>query len=163
MHRLEAEAIHDAILSASGELDQAIGGTAGVAREKDGRELRRALYLLQKRDNFPPMEALFDGPPATESCARRHVSTVALQPLYLLNSEFLLERARAFAARVGARAGGGIAREIEDGFLLALGRPPDETERADALRFFQTASEPEKSLLHFCHALLNLNEFVYLE
>jgi len=34
-----------------------------------------------------------------KAAARRHVSTVALQPLFLLNSESVMGRAKAFAAR----------------------------------------------------------------
>src|SRR5207249_104733 len=83
--RLEAEAIRDAWLAASGELDRTIGG----ASTTDEKSRRRSLYLFQKREAPPQMQALFDGPfGMTESCGRRQTTTVALQPLYLLNSSF---------------------------------------------------------------------------
>ena len=46
-------------------------------------------------------------------------------------------------------------------FRLALGRAPEPDETTKALAFL-SAGEAETSLVHFCHALLNLNEFVYL-
>ncbi len=160
--RLEAEAIRDALLALSGELDRRAGGPSDADA---ARSLRRSLYLFQRRGKAPAFQPLFDGPNAVpESCARRHVSTVPLQALYLLNNEFAFERARAFARRVRAAAGGDRARQVEIAFTLALGRPPDAVDRAAAQRFFTTHRDDEQpALIRFCQALLNVNEFVYLE
>jgi hypothetical protein len=159
--RLEAEAVRDALLAASGELDRR-GGGPGVPA--DGG-VRRSVYLQQRRNTRPYALALFDSPVAAESCSRRHVSTVPLQPLYLLNSESVLSRARALARRVHERAGDDRDRQIQVGFKLTLGRPPDDRERELSRQYFAShagqAGPP--SLVHFCHALLNLNEFVYME
>jgi len=171
--RLEAEAIRDSALAVSGELDPALAGPS-VTPEQAEQRLRRSIYLLQKRDDFPPQQALFDGPTALESCAQRFVSTVALQPLYLLNHPFMTARAAAFARRVQAQVGPDPARQGEVAFALALGRAPDDTERnaiatflSDAPQNFsqdsRLADSPPQKLVHFCQALLNLNEFVYLE
>src|SRR5262249_39559319 len=132
---------------------------------------RRSLYQQQRRGSMPAFQPLFDGPSAVlESCGRRHVSTVPLQALYLLNNEFAAERAKAFARRVHKEAGDDRERQIEAAFALALGRPPADTERAAAQRFFQAqaagaaaGAERIQELEHFCQALLNVNEFVYLE
>jgi hypothetical protein len=158
--RLEAEAIRDAYLAVAGELDRRVGGPSVPANDKS---LRRGLYLLQKREAPPPLQALFDGPIAmTESCARRQVTTVALQPLYLLNSEFSVQRAEALARRVERLAGGDRAKQIAAAYRLALGRQPDAKERALAERFFERAAS-SNALAHYCQVILNLNEFVYLE
>jgi hypothetical protein len=160
--RLEAETIRDTMLAVSGELDCRAGG----AGDQDGKNSRRrSLYLFQRRGQAPAFQPLFDGPNAVpESCARRHVSTVPLQALYLLNNDFAFERARAFARRVEALAGAGRERQVEAAFALALGRPPDEADRAAARRFFAgQEGEPRLGLIQFCQALLNVNEFVYLE
>jgi hypothetical protein len=165
--RLEAEAIRDAMLAVAGDLDGAIGGPSAPA---DDKSLRRSLYLIQKREVPPYYQGLFDGPIAsTESCGRRLVTTIPLQPLYLLNSRFSQERARAFAARVRDAAGDDGARQIDAAFRLAFGRLPAAKERAMAQRFFHTvtptadAHAPAAPLVQFCQALLNLNEFVYVE
>src|SRR5262249_36125487 len=103
--RLEAEGRRDRPLAVSGELGRPPRGESDA---DERRSRRRGLYLLQKREQPPAVQALFDGPSAvTESCPRRHVSTVPLQALYLINNEFVLDRARALARRVAERAGGG--------------------------------------------------------
>jgi hypothetical protein len=155
--RLEAEAIRDAMLAASGELKRDVGGPSvdeeAPVRRPDSKDpklavdpFRRTLYLAQRRNEFPRVQELFDGPQAGESCAKRYVSTVSLQPLYLLNSAFAAARARALEARCkGDRA---LA------FRLALGRAPEPSELA--------AAEP-LDFFTLCHALFNANEFVYVE
>jgi hypothetical protein len=165
--RLEAEVVRDAMLTVSGELDRTPGGQ-GDADEKKSR--RRGLYLFQKRERPPALQGLFDGPSASaESCPRRHVSTVALQSLYLLNNDFAVGRARAFARRVLARAGTDRGKQVGEAFRLALGRAPDAAERAAVGRFFarhagdQEPGEVPVALVQLCGALLNVNEFVYIE
>ncbi len=158
--RLEAEAIRDAMLTVSGELDPTVGGPSDPDESKS---VRRTLYLFQKRERPPAVQGLFDGPSAAaESCPRRNVSTVPLQPLYLLNNAFAVCRAEAFARRVREQAGRDLARQIEAAFELALGRAPEEAERQAADDFFR-AHALDGALASFCQALLNLNEFVYLE
>jgi hypothetical protein len=145
--RLEAEAIRDSLLAASGELNRTMGGRSVVEEQptSDPKQLRRTIYLLQKRSHLPEVEELFDQPTAGEACAFRQVSTVSLQPLYLMNSPFVHGRAQAFAKRAGSAA---------RAFEIALGRPasPAELEAAAGL-----------DLASLCHALFNLNEFVYVE
>jgi hypothetical protein len=178
LRRLEAESIRDSLLAVSGELDRHLGGPS-ISPEKEEASLRRSIYLRQKRHEFPVMQTLFDSPIGNESCPRRHVSTVSLQPLYMMNSRFVLKRAEAFAARVLAHAGHDQPRQIEAAFLMALGRPPEQADLEMARAFLDgnetaaasnrsgTARAPEEKelrpgLLHFCHALLNLSEFIYL-
>jgi hypothetical protein len=159
--RLEAEAIRDAYLAVAGELDRAVGAKSVT----DPKSTRRTLYLFQKREAPPAIQALFDGPIGmTESCGQRKTTTVALQPLYLLNSEFSVARAKALAKRVAQVAGDDRAKQMAETYRLALGRAPDEREIALGRRFFERlASRPETALAHYCQAILNLNEFAYLD
>lgn len=176
--RLEAEAIRDSVLFVSGELSQTMGGPS-VLPEDDEKKLCRTLYLRQKRGDFPAAQMMFDGPTANESCTRRYTSTVPLQPLYLMNNDFILKRAEAFAARVLTQAGSDAKRQAETAFLISLGRPPEDIDGSAVAIFFESyktseagasgsaenapASKPPLALVHLCHALLNLNEFAYLE
>lgn len=159
--RLEAEAIRDSVLVATGELNPEVGGPS-VAPELDEKELRRTLYLYQRRSEMPRAMTMFDGPEGIASCSHRDVSTVALQPLYLLNSDFMLHRAAALAEKVKSIAGDEPGPRIETAFLRTLGRAPDAEEKKRTIGFLEAAPDRDLALVRFCHALLNVNEFVYL-
>ncbi len=163
--RLEAEAIRDAVLVATGELDDTIGGPS-VPPERDEKALRRTLYLYQRRSDMPTVMEMFDAPELISSCPQRGVSTVALQPLYLLNSGFMMHRAEVLAKEVSQTAGNDPARQVETAFLTTLGRQPDKDEREQAIAWLQSGATTEAdsatALLQFCHALINLNEFLYI-
>jgi hypothetical protein len=157
--RLEAEAIRDALLAASGDLDRRM---AGPGDRDEASSLRRGVYLFGNRDHPAMVLGLFDGPSASaESCPRRGVSTAPLQALYLLNNRFARDRAEGLAARVRAAGGGDRERQVEVAFRLALCRPPDGAERQACRRFF--GRHGEGALAALCQALLNTNEFLYLE
>ena len=160
--RLEAEAIRDSVLLVSGEIDLTAGGPF-IAAEQQHATSRRTLYLMQRRDQLPEVQQLFDSPTTNESCSRRYTSTVALQPLFLLNHEFMVRRTARFATLVASHAGPSRTRQIEFAFEQALGRLPNPSELSRCQSYFQQQSEDEKVLESFCHALLNVNEFFYIE
>ena len=60
-----------------------------------------------------------------------------------------------------------IHTEIEAAFTLTFARQPDDTERAAAVAFLNDqpaeSAQPSDVLVRFCHALLNANEFIYVE
>ncbi len=151
------------------------------------QQTRRSIYIFVRRNaRFPMMEA-FDMPDTHESCARRNITTTAPQALALLNDAQTVEWARSFAGRVLDEAGDDRAQQIERAYLLAYNRPPDGFEKDAAQTFLdkqhgviakrQAASEPlslpdadlsqvdpaaAAALVDFCHALMNSNEFVYV-
>jgi len=171
--RLEAEALRDRMLASSGELSLEAGGPS--VRESTKSDLfRRSVYQFQKRNVMPHMQDMFDGPSALTSCSTRRVSTVPLQPLFLLNSEFVNDRARKIAQRVlshsadevpGNVAAASYPELIDRAFALVLRRVPEGEERARLIAFLTTTSEgvgTVEALTLLCHALLNLNEFAYI-
>ena len=157
--RLEAEVIRDSVLVATGELDRTLGGTS-VPPEREEDELRRTIYLFQQRSSMPSVMEMFDAPTGIASCSRRGVSTVALQPLFMLNSQFMAQRATALADAVHASASD-TDQQIAFAFRRTLSREPDGEELALA-RNIMNATPEAQSLMQLCHALLNLNEFVYI-
>jgi hypothetical protein len=199
--RLEGEALRDAMLAVSGQLNLKMGGPSvfpelpaelGVPRggwpvSPDLRERnRRSVYVFVKRNLRYPLFGAFDAPDSNESCARRHVSTNAPQALMLLNGKLTQEIARAFAGRVLREAGTQPARVVERAYRLALGRAPDADEAALAARFLDRQADllrrtptaqgwlappaPHDARSAFagavtdlCHALLNVNEFAYVD
>jgi hypothetical protein len=158
--RLEAEGVRDAMLAVSGELDAAAGGKPDADENKS---LRRGLYLLQKRQKPPTVQALFDGPTgATESCPRRVESETPLSALFLLNNPFPLARAKAFAARVRKIVGNDPAKQLDAAFSLGLNRLPTADERKRVLDFLTKARDEGDALEYVCHLIFCTNEFTTL-
>ena len=153
--RLEAEAIRDCVLSVSRQLDPAIGGPS-VPLPQGESSNRRALYIQQKRNTLPHQQMLFDGATAITSCSRRQVSTVGLQPLYLLNSAFMQRAAERFAAHLRNPAASDEA-QARAAIESALQREATSEEIQRGAAHIRA-----RGLKSFCLALFNLNEFLYL-
>jgi hypothetical protein len=171
--RLDAEVVRDAILSAGGSINLAIGGPPvfppiqkglfteanhGIWNdEPDGPGVwRRSVYVYRKRGLTFPMFQVFDLPEQNVTAAARHVSTVPTQALTLLNDEFVLKQAELFADRVKKDAGDDREKQIDLAYRIALARAPTRAEMVLALE----ATEGQ-SLVELTHVLLNTNEFVY--
>lgn len=178
LRRLDAESLRDAALAASGELDRTIAGryvptdrtAAGevVVDESKPGGRRRSLYLQQRRTQTLSVLEVFDAPSIVSNCTRRSSSTIPLQSLSTLNSDFAVARARGLAERLARESNGEIVRRA---FLLVVGRPPRDDEQAAAERFLWTqpghyADRPDaerQALVDFCQMLLASNAFLYLE
>jgi hypothetical protein len=120
-----------------------------------------------------PLFDAFDLPDLHNSCSRRLNTTTAPQALQLLNGDFTLDRARAFAAVVKSGSGDDAAR-IDRACRLAWGRPATSDELRLAQRFLDAqaevlrkttppGTERDAALADFCHSLLNANEFLYID
>ncbi len=181
LRRLDAEAIRDAMLAISGELDWHPGGpfvrternAEGSVIVKEGQPgaHRRSVYLQQRRTQVLTMLELFDAPSIVSTCGARTTSTVPLQSLALLNSEFARNRAVAFAKRLEREAGAAEDQRIERAFRLVSGRDPTPEETSAARRFLaeqrvQYAKEKDgdqKAWTDFCQMILASNAFMYVE
>jgi hypothetical protein len=152
--RLEAEALRDSILAASGSLQPTMYGPAFkppipadavVARNlqskyptdvADGPAVhRRSVYLFHKRVIPYPLFQAFDAPDAQQCIGRRNVTTVAPQALALLNDPFVRARAGDFADRLMREVGDDPARLADRAYCLAFGRPPTAGERDAGVEF----------------------------
>jgi hypothetical protein len=181
IRRLDAEAVRDAMLAASGELDGRIGGRyvpakgAGAGEiavdEKADGARRRSVYLQQRRTHLVGLLEVFDAPSLVTNCTRRNATTIPLQSLSLLNSEFVLLRARALARRLEREAGPDADDRVTLAFLLAAGRAPTDPEREAARLFLGAqpgrypgrADAAERAWADFCQAVLASNAFLYVE
>lgn len=151
--------------------------------------VRRSVYIHAKRNLPYPLLEAFDLPDMHESCARRTQTTIAPQSLMLLNSELVLSYAQSFAGRLleqNPHAEPGAL--VDAAYRLAFGRPPAAEEVDAAARFLlhqQSLLESQRAagrplllphgfpkfldpalaaaLVDFCHALMNANEFVYVD
>ena len=129
--------------------------------EDEAAHRRRSVYLFVRRNLPYPLFAVFDRPDTNQSCPDRNETTIAPQALHLLNSEFSLACAEGLADRLRRECDGDVTVQIKRGYLLTLGRPPS-IEELDVARSF-LASGSRSSLVDFCLALFNLNEFVYID
>jgi hypothetical protein len=173
LRRLEAEAVRDAILAVSGQLDPTFGGEPipvphqlkGTGSDSgnnypesgpvDGNR-RRSLYLASRR-NFPSTFLdVFDKPPPLGTFGRRDVSTVPTQALTLMNDPFVAEQARAWAARTAGAAAAADDR-IAEMFLEAFARLPMATEREQAMSLVSLVGWDDLAL-----ALFNTKEFIHV-
>ena len=177
--RLEGETVRDSILAVSGALNPQMGGppvyppvdpslradTFQGPNWKDGEDgpstWRRSVYVKVKRSLLLPELEVFDCPEITYTVAARNISTTPLQALTLQNAPFILRQSDLFAARVAKEAGADPVRQIDRAYALTLCRPPTVRERALSLAFLQKRGGAD-GLKEFCHALFNLNEFVYV-
>ncbi|HEV3256069.1 MAG TPA: DUF1549 and DUF1553 domain-containing protein [Gemmataceae bacterium] len=154
----------------------------------DRREhTRRSIYLYAKRNVRLPLFEAFDRPDLLTSCPVRPVSTFAPQAFILLNGPFMQQQSKAFASRLLCRCWSDARRQIQEAYTLALSRPPSTAElhmardflaaQADLLRDRLRARLPvglpvdlrgdvdpaaAAALADFCLALLNRNEFLYV-
>jgi hypothetical protein len=200
-HRLEGEAIRDAMLEVSGRLNLKMGGRGvfpplpigvdprgGWKRNEDPDETqRRSVYTFVRRNTRYPMFEVFDMPDTHESCPRRNTTVTAPQALELLNNELVLDWSKSLAGKVLNDGGLTPEAQVDRAYRLTFSRTPSESERKTALQFLnrQSAILAERmatddktplpdnlpqgvekpsaaALVDLCHALLNSNEFVYL-
>ena len=172
--RMEAEAIRDAILTVSGQLDLQQGGPGfdlfeantnyvkvyNSKRDFIRDDFRRMVYQSKPRMQLEDTFGTFDCPDAGQVTPKRTSSTTALQALSLLNSPFLLQQSQAFAERVeqtATRQAGSLSHEtrVDRAFQLAFGRPATPDERAAAVKLVE-----QHGLPMLCRALYNTHEFV---
>ncbi len=175
--RLDGEAIRDAMLAVSGRLNKTMGGPGifpelpeelmklsskgavwPVSRDEQDRN-RRSLYVFIRRNLRYPFFEAFDRPDTNASCPKRAVTTIAPQALSLFNGRIANDCARALAERVLRESGPSEEARIETAYRLALGRRPDTDERRLAMESLRGGL----NLTDFCLALINVNEFVYID
>ena len=151
--RMDAEALRDALLYASGELDFKMGGESfypelapevleGFSRKSSawspsppGDQLRRSIYMISKRHLLVPLMKAFDFPSSEKPCGKRDSTTVVSQSLAMLNNRFVHSRSRRLA-EVALK----VSRSTEDAIAFAwkkiLMRDPDAGEMDLALAHY---------------------------
>ncbi len=170
--RLEAEAIRDAILTAAGQLNPAMGGPG--YRDFTTREFnstlyqiidpvgydanRRTIYRTWIRSGTNRFLDVFDCPDPSTTTPRRLTTTTPLQALGLWNNSFVLRMADLFAERLKREAGDDTRRQLALAYELAYDRPPTAAELDEALTFVRT-----HGLSPFCRTIFNSNEFLYID
>ena len=186
MRRLGAEEIRDAVLVTTGQFNPEMYGPgfypelaqevlATQSRPGDGwgkstpeARARRSVYIHLKRSLLPPLLTAFDFPDVDSSCEDRFRTTQPGQALAMLNGDFLNEQAGKLAARVTKEAGGDQRAQVARTIQLALDRQATDEEIAEGVELLgqlttKRGQKPADTLRYWCLAVLNMNEFVYLD
>ncbi len=173
--KLEAEAVRDAVLAVSGKLDLTMGGPGwqdfvierpehsphyeyGLADPDDPKTWRRSIYRFIVRSQTQPWMTALDCADPSMRVDKRNESLSPLQALALLNNGFMTTQARHFAERLQREIPNDLLKQIERAHSLAFGRAPNAAERRKFIAFAQ-----DHGLPNLCRALLNLNEFAFVD
>ncbi len=178
VRRLEAEAIRDALLSVSGQLDDAQQGSLLTVKNRayffdhtskdltDYSSTRRSVYLPVVRNNVYDFFQLLDYPDAAVPTGDRNTTTVAPQALLMMNSDFVATASQHLANRLMREIPQGDAERITRLYQLTYSREPSSQEvrmANDLLWDITTATEAAQAWTSLCHVILAANEFVYLQ
>ncbi len=180
--RLEGEIIRDAMLAVAGLLNNSYGGssvmpplpdelkqTLLVGQWQESGEAsdhyRRSIYVFARRNLRYPMFEVFDRPDAGASCARRNRSTTALQSLQMLNSDLAVNSARALSQRLlretASPQPGILSQKL---FEIVFSRRPSRKELELVVEVLRDGkAEMDERLFVVCLAMLNSNEFIYVD
>ena len=186
VRRLEAEAVRDALLATSGQLNTAMRGSLLKLKNRayffdhtsidrtsyDSR--RRSLYLPVVRNNVFDVFQLLDFPDPAVSTGDRATTVVASQALLMLNSDLVMQAGAKFAERLLADSADDDQR-LSQLYLIAYGRVPTDDERRAERDFLTKVSRAQtshgkanadaqrrKAWATLCHVALAANEFIYV-
>lgn len=161
--RLEVEPWRDSLLAVSGELETTLGGPAGNLDSAGNK--RRTIYGFVSRHRLNELLRLFDFPDPNITSDARPVTTVPLQQLFVMNSDFMTQRAKAFSQRIQDHTQDEQSR-IEFAYRTAFGRVPDDDELSAGLEFIQLPMiEGDKltSWEQYALVMLGSNEFMFVD
>lgn len=158
LKRLEAEAVRDALLAVTGNLETEVGGPPLVVARNPaggvvlGKEVlnvsngvveqiiplgaaanRRSLYVQQRRERPLTVLQTFDLPMMTPNCNQRAITTVAPQSLMMLNDGFVVSQSELLARRLLAEFPDSPSVRITTLWRRAYGEQPTDDELAAAL------------------------------
>ena len=171
MRRVPVEAIRDAMLSVSGELDLGFGGSlirGGTKSDYDYRHdsLRRSVYSPVFRNSLPPLFSIFDFADSSVSIGQRSRSTVAPQSLAMMNHPWVIERAKRAAERYRQELPGASKEHlVRQLYWDCFGRNPDAAELQLCLDYLDSPSQvtADDRFVDLIQSLFASIDFRYLE
>jgi hypothetical protein len=144
-HRMTAEQIRDSLLEVSGALDLKMGGPSTPLSPSFER---RTIYGKVSRYKLDDYLQLFDFPSPNLSAEKRFTTSVPLQRLFLMNSDFMQQQGE-LVARRAANEPDTTAR-IQKVYRLVFGRAASDAEVKAGFAFLTTeplrAYEERKSV-----------------
>jgi len=174
--RLEAEVIRDAHLTASGLLDDEIGGPsvrpplpadltsiayANQIRWKNSEgadRYRRGFYTFFQRTVPYPMLMTFDAPDSNVTCPRRERSNTPLQALTVLNDPVFFECAQSLGRKIGSLTECDTREKVRRVFAACLAREPSRAELDRLVHFHEVQSRLVRNSPSSARALTGLKD-----
>jgi cytochrome c553 len=167
--RLDIETWRDSVLTVCGNLDRTQGGPSVNLNDANNR--RRTLYAAVSRHELNATLRLFDFPDPNLTSEKRVVTTVPMQQLFVLNSDFMVRQAKALVGQLNADKLTDEGSRIELAYRMLFQRPPTESEKMLGLSFL-AAPLPEgiaadkvklTAWEQYAQALLGTNEMVFVD
>jgi hypothetical protein len=162
--RLDFEATRDALLTAGGDMDDQMFGRA-IDLTKAPYSHRRTVYGYVERQNLPSLFRNFDFASPDTTCPRRFTTTVPQQALFFMNSDFVIDQARALMHRPEIASRAAVADRIQSLYRVLFERVPSADELQLGLEFVE--HEPDEPKLtaweKYGQVLLEANEFVFVD
>lgn len=160
-----------------------------VAEQERFEWMRRGIYVVVHRSLTYPFFETFNLSNPILSCGRRDSTVVSPQALTLLNDPMALDVAEAFAERLLKERGSDTNELIKHAWLLAFGRPISPSNLQESSEYLSAAiaraeeqagrerdlsedrratqvdrgSAKKSAITKFCLALINANEFIYID
>ena len=162
--RLEVEPWRDSILAVSGELDRTPGGPPSNLDNAGFK--RRTVYGFVSRHRLDELLRLFDFPDPSITAADRSVTTVPLQQLFVLNSDFMMQRARALTGQLNAAGLADDEAKVRYAYELLFSREASDDEVSAATQFLQSGKDDGDKISRWEQlslALLGSNEFLFVD
>ncbi len=131
-HRMSAEQIRDAVLFVSGALDLRTGGPSVTLTPLADR---RTVYGKVSRYKLDEFLQLFDFPSPSQTAEQRFSTSVPLQRLFFMNSDFMQQHAERLAEQVADEPGD--AARIQKVYRRLFGRVPTAAETKAGRDFLQ--------------------------
>src|SRR5262249_45177742 len=122
--RLDLEAMRDSLLAISGRLERRLGGRP-VVLVSGPLNRGGTLYGLVDRQDLPGLYRVFDFSNPDQTVERRPQTTVPQQALFAMNAPFVIEQAKALAARPEVAGEPAADRRVAVLYRLVLARLPE--------------------------------------
>ncbi len=163
--RVDFEALRDAVLAVAGDLDLTMGGRSVDLFQGDKSSTRRTVYGYVDRYDLDPTFRTFDFPNPDISAPLRPSTTVPQQALFLLNSPFLLDRAKNLAHRADLAALPDLDARIKRLYLDLLNRPAEPSEVILGRQFIESnpPTDGPSPWELYAQVLLMTNEFATIQ
>jgi len=165
MQRVDAEALRDSMIAASGALNgTSFGPPIAIARDTGGRvvvgqeqkdangdvvkvaslgaeDFRRSVYLQVRRKTPVTVLETFDAPSMLPNCEIRNSTTVTPQSLLLMNDTFVLQASKLLAERLRKESPGDARAQLIRAWRILFSEEPQETELLRSLAYVAEQTE----------------------